>query len=124
MLLSHLSLCYRRYVPELKNYPTEYIYEPWKAPPGVQKMCKCVIGTDYPRPVVDHETARKTNLERMNKAYKSQSTSTAAAANKKQASTAGSANKKQTKPTTNKHKLTENVSEAKDSPAKKKQKLK
>ena len=76
-------------------------------------MCKCVIGTDYPRPIVDHETARKTNLERMNKAYKSQSTSTA-----------GSANKKQTKQTINKHKLTENVSQAKDSPAKKKQKLK
>ena len=113
MSSSPLPLCYRRYVPELKNYPTEYIYEPWKAPPGVQKMCKCVIGTDYPRPIVDHETARKTNLERMNKAYKSQSTSTAAAANKKQS-----------KPATNKHKLTENVSKAKDSPAIKKQKLK
>jgi len=31
----------KRYVPELANYPVEYIYEPWKAPLDVQVCCSC-----------------------------------------------------------------------------------
>ncbi|GBP64109.1 Cryptochrome-1 [Eumeta japonica] len=39
------GLYIRKYVPELKKYPSEYIYEPWKAPLSVQKQANCIIGT-------------------------------------------------------------------------------
>lgn len=46
-----------------------YIYEPWKAPVAVQKASGCVVGVDYPKPVVDHESISKVNMEKMAKAY-------------------------------------------------------
>ncbi|CAO2579813.1 Cry2, partial [Lemmus lemmus] len=49
----------RRYLPKLKGFPSRYIYEPWNAPESVQKAAKCIIGVDYPRPIVNHaETSR------------------------------------------------------------------
>ncbi|XP_022247971.1 cryptochrome-2-like isoform X1 [Limulus polyphemus] len=65
----------RKYLPVLKKMPSEYIYEPWKAPLKVQQQIGCVIGKDYPKPIVDHDEARKSNLEKMNKAYKENKTS-------------------------------------------------
>jgi len=59
----------RRYVPELKKFPDKYIYEPWKAPLAEQKRAGCVIGKDYPKPIVDHSDASKANIERMKKAF-------------------------------------------------------
>jgi deoxyribodipyrimidine photo-lyase len=54
----------RRYVPELVAVPDEYLAEPWTMPDAVQREVGCVIGTDYPAPVVDHATARREALER------------------------------------------------------------
>jgi deoxyribodipyrimidine photo-lyase len=54
----------RRYVPELHNVPDEYVREPWKMPGEVQQQAGCVIGEDYPKPIVDHAEARKRALER------------------------------------------------------------
>lgn len=54
----------RRYVPELKNVPDDYIQEPWKMPEDVQRGAKCIIGKDYPKPIVDHKAAREMALER------------------------------------------------------------
>jgi cryptochrome len=34
----------RKYLPVLKKFPSKYIFEPWTAPPAVQKMAGCVIG--------------------------------------------------------------------------------
>lgn len=45
--------------------PAKYIYEPWKAPPAVQRAARCVVGVDYPAPLVDHAEARELNLRRM-----------------------------------------------------------
>ncbi|XP_010078343.1 PREDICTED: cryptochrome-1-like, partial [Pterocles gutturalis] len=59
----------RKYLPVLKDFPTEYIYEPWKAPRAVQERAGCLVGTHYPRPIVEHSTASKRNLERMKAAY-------------------------------------------------------
>merc|ERR1712217_873917 len=59
----------RKYVPILKKYPAKYIYEPWEAPLTVQKAAGCIIGTDYPRPVVKHETVVKENMGKMKAAY-------------------------------------------------------
>ena len=55
-------------MPILKKYPPKYIYEPWTAPLSVQKAAGCMIGRDYPKPIVDHKEAMKTNIERMKKA--------------------------------------------------------
>ena len=43
----------KTYIPELKDFPSEYIHAPWTAPDFVQKQANCVIGKDYPKPVVD-----------------------------------------------------------------------
>jgi cryptochrome len=59
----------RHFVPALKKFPAKYIYEPWKAPIEVQKAAGCIIGEDYPLPIVDHDVVRPINLEKMKAAY-------------------------------------------------------
>jgi cryptochrome len=55
----------RKYVPELKDFPTKYIYEPWTAPVTIQKQANCIIGKDYPKPIVDHAIVSKKNMAKM-----------------------------------------------------------
>lgn len=64
------GLYIRKYVPELKKYPSEYIYEPWKAPKAIQNRAECVIGENYPKRIVDHEKVHKENMQKMSIAYK------------------------------------------------------
>jgi deoxyribodipyrimidine photo-lyase len=47
----------RRWVPELARVPDEHLAEPWKMPSEAQVRAGCTIGRDYPRPIVDHNTA-------------------------------------------------------------------
>ncbi len=54
----------RRYVPELAAVPLEYLARPWEMPLAVQKTAQCVIGRDYPEPIVDHAEARQAAIER------------------------------------------------------------
>jgi deoxyribodipyrimidine photo-lyase len=54
----------RRYVPELGGVPDEYLREPWTMPDELQRQTRCVIGVDYPAPIVDHAQARREALER------------------------------------------------------------
>jgi deoxyribodipyrimidine photo-lyase len=54
----------RRYVEELREVPREYLKAPWTMPPEVQEECGCVIGRDYPDPIVDHAVARRAALAR------------------------------------------------------------
>lgn len=54
----------RRYVPELATVPDEHIAEPWRMTRQQQSEAKCVIGVDYPAPIVDHKIARQTALQR------------------------------------------------------------
>jgi deoxyribodipyrimidine photo-lyase len=49
----------RRYVPELAHVPTRYIHQPWSMPADVQRESGCVIGQDYPAPILDHGWARE-----------------------------------------------------------------
>ncbi|XP_012941094.1 cryptochrome-1 [Aplysia californica] len=60
----------RHYLPVLKAMPTKYIYEPWTAPESVQKVAKCIVGKDYPMPMVVHSDVSRINLERMRQVYK------------------------------------------------------
>ncbi len=54
----------RRYVPELADVPDKYLAEPWTMPDEIQSEVGCVIGTDYPGPIVDHAQARREALAR------------------------------------------------------------
>jgi deoxyribodipyrimidine photolyase len=44
--------------------PDRYLAEPWTMPPEVQRQAGCVIGEDYPAPIVDHAEARREALDR------------------------------------------------------------
>ncbi|OWR50781.1 cryptochrome 2 [Danaus plexippus plexippus] len=59
----------RKYIPVLKNMPTRYIHEPWVCPEEIQKSIRCIIGKDYPMPIVDHTKASEINLERIKQVY-------------------------------------------------------
>ncbi|KAJ0181189.1 hypothetical protein K1T71_003274 [Dendrolimus kikuchii] len=59
----------RRYIPALKSMPTRYIHEPWVAPEAVQRLARCVIGRDYPLPIVDHNKVSQVNIERIKQVY-------------------------------------------------------
>lgn len=58
----------RRYVPELASVPDEHLREPWLMPPEVQAEASCVIGRDYPEPIVDHREAREEAIARYREA--------------------------------------------------------
>ncbi|GLI71222.1 hypothetical protein VaNZ11_016339 [Volvox africanus] len=60
----------RKFLPVLKDMPSKYIYEPWTAPPEVQRRAGCIIGRDYPAPIVDHPVVSKRNISRMAAAYR------------------------------------------------------
>jgi deoxyribodipyrimidine photo-lyase len=53
----------RRWVPELAGVPDAYLHEPWTMPVQVQGAAGCVIGRDYPAPLVDHAEARQRALD-------------------------------------------------------------
>ena len=54
----------RRYLPELRAVPDQYLAQPRKMPAGVQRQAKCAIGRDYPPPIIDHPHARHQALAR------------------------------------------------------------
>jgi deoxyribodipyrimidine photo-lyase len=58
----------RRYVPELWQVPDDYLAEPWTMPRTMQTAVRCVIGRDYPAPIVAHATARRQALARYGEA--------------------------------------------------------
>ncbi|KAK6125172.1 hypothetical protein DH2020_041086 [Rehmannia glutinosa] len=53
----------------VSDMPKEYIYEPWTAPLSIQVKAKCIIGKDYPNPVVAHDIASKECRQRLYEAY-------------------------------------------------------
>ena len=59
----------RKWLPQFKDMPKQYIYEPWEAPIAVQQKCGVIVGENYPHPIVDHKEISKSNMGRMKEAY-------------------------------------------------------
>jgi deoxyribodipyrimidine photo-lyase len=53
----------KRWVPELANLPEAYIHQPWTMPRSLQSTYGCVIGQDYPSPLIDHAWARRRAMQ-------------------------------------------------------------
>ena len=53
----------RKFVPELKNLPDEYLFQPWTAPEHILKSAGIVLGENYPTPIVDLVASRNNALQ-------------------------------------------------------------
>ncbi len=54
----------RRWVPEVEGVADTRLLEPWRMTSAEQRAAGCVIGRDYPAPIVDHALERRRALER------------------------------------------------------------
>lgn len=54
----------RRWLPELARVSSKDIHAPWEMTPLEQQACGCVIGRDYPAPIVPDDEARRRTLAR------------------------------------------------------------
>lgn len=52
----------RRWVSELAALPARWIHAPWTAPTEILETAKVKLGTTYPRPILDHDLARREAL--------------------------------------------------------------
>ncbi len=60
----------RHWLPALAGVPDAFVHEPWRLDAAGQRAAGCVIGRDYPLPIVDHALAR----ERVLAAYAAKAT--------------------------------------------------
>lgn len=49
----------RQWLPELAHVPDEHIHAPHTMPPLTQREARCIIGRDYPAPIIEHKAAVK-----------------------------------------------------------------
>lgn len=49
----------RKWVPELREVSDNWIHQPWLMDSSLQQEANCIIGANYPQPIVDHATAVK-----------------------------------------------------------------
>jgi deoxyribodipyrimidine photo-lyase len=53
----------RRWLPALKDVPNAYIHAPHTMPLTAQQAANCIIGADYPAPIVQHDVQREQALK-------------------------------------------------------------
>lgn len=54
----------KHYIPELEKLPKKWIHHPWDAPKEVLAESDIELGETYPKPIVNHYTAREEALKR------------------------------------------------------------
>jgi deoxyribodipyrimidine photo-lyase len=52
----------KMYLPQLKDVPEIYIHEPYKMPVSLQKKLSCIIGKDYPVPIINISGKMQKNI--------------------------------------------------------------
>ena len=52
----------RHYLPQLAKVPDSFIHSPWTMGPLTQDAVGCIIGRDYPAPIVEHAVQREMAL--------------------------------------------------------------
>ena len=52
----------KKYLPELKNMPNEYLFNPWEAPAIILEKANVSLGNNYPNPIVDIKFSREKAL--------------------------------------------------------------
>jgi deoxyribodipyrimidine photo-lyase len=55
----------KKHLPELANVPHEYLPEPHRMPLDLQNKIGCIIGKEYPPPIVEHRNAYKSAQEKI-----------------------------------------------------------
>ena len=53
----------KKFIPELKNIPNEIVHSPWELSIDNQKKYKCILGNDYPFPIVELAKSREKALD-------------------------------------------------------------
>lgn len=53
----------KAWIPELGKLPSKWIHKPWQAPVDVLKNAGVILGSNYPKPIVEHSFARERALE-------------------------------------------------------------
>jgi deoxyribodipyrimidine photo-lyase len=53
------------WLPELMDVPEEFIHKPWRMPARVQREADCLLGEDYPEPMVHLFESAKENERRL-----------------------------------------------------------
>lgn len=61
----------RRWLPELRLVAADWIHEPWRMTPDLQCQYACRLGVNYPKPIIEHESAARHAREQLHIAYKS-----------------------------------------------------
>lgn len=53
----------RKFLPELADLPTDYLFKPWEAPTLILQSAGVILDKTYPRPMVDLKRSREKALE-------------------------------------------------------------
>ena len=53
----------KKYIPELRDMPNKYLYNPWEAPRDVLEEANVRLGDNYPLPIVEIGSSRQKALE-------------------------------------------------------------
>ncbi len=57
----------KQWIPELKNIPDKYLFEPWLASETILTQAKVTLGKNYPKPMVDLKISRQQALDNFKK---------------------------------------------------------
>ena len=53
----------KKYIPELRDLPNKYLFNPWEAPIEILEKANVILGENYPFPIVDIKESREKALE-------------------------------------------------------------